>query len=211
MELQQHWDQIYEKVHPEKLSWYESSPEPSLQLIEKCKLSKNARVLHAGSGSSKLVDILIERGFKNQIVSDISASALLKLRERLGFETSGKIEWVLDDLTRPTRLLEIEPVDLWHDRAVMHFFTEEKEQKRYFELVRRQLKPGGYAIIAAYNLKGAKKCSGLPVKNYDAEMLSRAIGRDFSLVEAFDYGYEMHSGEIRPFVYTLFQRKETSF
>lgn len=207
MELQHHWNQIYDKIHTEKLSWYEASPEPSLQLIKKCKLPKTARILHAGSGSSKLVDNLLEAGFKNQIVTDISASALLKLRQRLGFEKSGKVEWILDDLTKPARLLEIGPVDLWHDRAVMHFFTKENDQKQYFDLVRKQVLPGGFVIIAAYNLRGAGKCSGLPVKNYNADLLSEGLGNDFHLMEAFDYDYQMHSGEIRPFIYTLFGKK----
>jgi EEF1A lysine methyltransferase 2 len=208
IETQRHWDAVYEGSETEQLGWFENNPEPSINLIQKCKLPKTARILHAGAGATSLVDILIEKGFKNQIVTDVSAVGLRKLRQRLGFEKSGKVEWILDDLTKPFQLNAIAPVDLWHDRAVLHFFTEEKEQQIYFDLVHKLVKSDGFVIIAAYNLEGAKTCSGLPVKNYNAEMIAEKLDGDFQLLETFDYRFIMPSGEERPYVYTLFRRGE---
>ena len=206
LEMQNHWDTVYEGNQTEQLGWHEENPEPSLKLIKKCRLPKNARILHAGAGATNLVDVLIGKGYKNQVVTDISESALRKLRQRLGFENSGKVEWVLDDLTKPFQLHTTAPVDLWHDRAVLHFFTREKDQQIYFDLVRKLVKPGGYVIIAAFSLDGAKACSGLPVKNYNAEMLTEKLDEDFQLLDTFEYRYVMPSGGVRPYVYTLFKR-----
>jgi len=77
----------------------------------------------------------------------------------------------------------------------------------YLSTLKKVLKKGGYVIIAAFSLKGAKKCSGLDVKNYDQNMLAKFLGEDFSLLEYFDYTYYMPSGKPRPYVYTLFQNK----
>jgi hypothetical protein len=69
------------------------------------------------------------------------------------------------------------------------------------------IKKDGYVIIATFSLKGVKKCAGLDVKNYDHNMLANFLGEDFNLIEYFDYEQYTPSGEIRPYIYTLFQKK----
>jgi chemotaxis methyl-accepting protein methylase len=96
---------------------------------------------------------------------------------------------------------------LWHDRAVLHFFTEQSQQKAYFDLVKKALKPKGFVILAEFNLEGAKKCSGLDVFNYNEEMLQERLGSDFELLKSFNYTYTQPSGNTREYVYTLFQKK----
>jgi hypothetical protein len=76
----------------------------------------------------------------------------------------------------------------------------------YLSTLKKVVKKGGYVIIAAFSLKGAKKCSGLDVKNYDQNMLAKFLGKDFILLEYFDYTYYMPSGKLRPYIYALFQR-----
>ena len=114
---------------------------------------------------------------------------------------------MVDDLTNPSELLKLKNVDLWHDRAVLHFFTEEKQQKAYFDLLKGALKPKGFVILAEFNLEGAKKCSGLDVFNYNEEMLQERLGSDFELLKSFNYTYTQPSGNTREYVYTLFQKK----
>ncbi len=204
--LQAHWDAAYERTSTDKTGWYEEFPEQSLNLIEDCKVSKDARIFNAGAGSTTLVDHLLKRGYNNLIASDISSSALSDLKERLGDEGKN-IEWIVDDLTAPGNLNQMQPVDVWHDRAVVHFFTDENDRKTYFELLNRSVKSGGYAIIATFNLEGAEKCCGLPVYRFDASMLKDHIGDDFSLVNHFNYTYTQPSGNTREYVYTLFKKK----
>ena len=54
--LKSYWDRVYEKYEVEKLGWYEDSAEPSMRLINKCKLSKSGTILNVGAGASTLID-----------------------------------------------------------------------------------------------------------------------------------------------------------
>lgn len=207
MDLKLHWNKTYERAEIDKLGWYEENPEPSLRLIEHCNFDKKALILNVGAGATRLVDELLDEGYEHIIANDISASALDKLKLRLG-ERENKIHWVVDDLTEPTQLCNLEQVDLWHDRAVLHFFSDKKEQDTYFDLLRKLVKKNGFVIIATFNLEGATKCSGLPVFRYDQKMLQEKLGKSFDLIEAFDYCYTMPKGETRKYIYTLFKRIE---
>ncbi|MEZ4938042.1 MAG: class I SAM-dependent methyltransferase [Crocinitomicaceae bacterium] len=199
----QHWDEAFEKTETEKLGWYETTPQKTLELIHHCNIPKDARILNVGVGTTTLIEALIEEGFTNILASDLSTSALDLLKKRV---QSDKVTYVQDDLTHSQNLKDIEPIDLWIDRAVLHFFNEEKDQKAYWELLNKVLKPGGYALIAAFSLQGAEKCCGLPVHRYSADMLAKGIGTDFQLEEASDYTFiNPHGGE-RPYVYTLFRK-----
>jgi len=202
-----HWERVYQKNSVDRLGWYESSPEPSLQLIDFCKLPKNSAILNVGAGATTLVDELVEIGYENIIVNDISSEALTELKLRLGPEKSSLVNWIVDDLTDPAELKSLEQIDLWHDRAVLHFFNEVDEQDTYFNLLRKLVKVEGHVIIAAFNLQGAPKCSGLPVFRYDAKMLQDRLGKEFHLEETFNYTYTQPSGDTREYVYTLFRRK----
>jgi hypothetical protein len=203
IDLKRHWDNAYINSPQEKLGWYETDLSATLQLIEKVKLAKEARMLIIGAGSTTLVDELVNRGFSNIIASDISEVALNNLRDRVG---ESKVEFIIDDLTNSTKLYSIDPVDLWIDRAVLHFFTEKNDQDAYFSLFKKKVKKRGFALIAQFNLQGAEKCSGLPVYRYSKEMLEDKLGSDYKIIDSFDYLYTMPSGEHRPYIYTLFKR-----
>ena len=205
-DLKDHWNKAYKLKDIEELGWYEASAKPSLDLINKCNLDKNASILNVGSGATILVDELIAMGFDNVIATDISENALDKLKTRLNDKT-GKTRFIVDDLTNPVKLNHLEPVDLWHDRAVLHFFNKKEDQDAYFDLLKKLVKQKGYVIIATFNLNGALKCSGLPVHRYDENMLKEKLGSDFMLIEQFDFTFTMPSGDTREYIYTLFNRK----
>lgn len=205
-DYQDHWDSVYDRTETSRLGWYEEAPEPSLRLIEACRLDKRAVLLNVGAGATTLVDELLKLEYQNIVANDISPLALEKLKLRLG-EEKNKVTWIVDDLTRPTALTTTGPVDLWHDRAVLHFFNDKPEQDAYFDLLKKLVKPGGFVILATFNLKGATECSGLPVFRYDAHMLAERLGADFERLQAFDYTYTMPSGSKREYVYTLFKRE----
>lgn len=206
-DLKSHWDNTYGRADVEQLGWYEESPEPSLDLISKCNLLKNASILNVGAGATTLIDKLLDQGYENLIANDISSTAIDKLKERLGENESKRVKWITDDLTNPKELNNLKSIDLWHDRAVLHFFTEKKDQDTYFNLLREILNPGGFAIIATFNLSAETKCSGLPVFRYNKEMLQEKLGSDYELVESFNYTYIMPSENSREYIYTLFKRK----
>jgi len=205
--MQNHWEKVYQRNAPDELGWYEKIPEPSLNLIRECKLKTDSAILLAGAGTTNLIDALLEEGYTNIIANDISSTAIAKQKERLGDQGMENIRWIVDDLTNPGLLDSLDQIDLWHDRAVLHFFIEKDLQENYFNLLRKLLRSGGYVIIAAFSLEGAEKCSGLPVRRYNSQMISENLGRSFELIDSFDYIHRMPNGEDRKYVYTCFQKK----
>ena len=205
IDYQQHWNKAYARVDETKLGWYEADVSASMRLIKKAGIGPSGRLLSVGAGSTTLIDALLGHGYENLIVNDISDVALQGIQNRIG-KLGNKVEWIVDDLTNATLLNNIEPVDLWIDRAVLHFFTEEADQNTYFELLKNLVHKYGYVILAEFNLASADKCSGLPVHRYDAEMLKEKLGENFNLITSFDHDYTMPSGDKRTYIYTLFQK-----
>ncbi|GMR25361.1 MAG: class I SAM-dependent methyltransferase [Ignavibacteria bacterium] len=206
IDYKEHWNKTYSKSKINKLGWYEESPKPSLDLIKKCDLKKDSVILDVGSGTTTLIEKLLEDGYSNIVATDISDVALTQARENLKAEETKLVKWIVDDITNPKNLTEIGTVDLWHDRTVLHFLTEENQREGYLSTLKRLVKVEGYVIIAVFSLEGAKKCSGLDIVNYDHMMISKFLGDEFKLLEHFPYLYIQPSGGERPYVYTLFKR-----
>ena len=204
--MKEHWDEIYEALDVDELTWYEEMPEPSIRLLSKCDINKDESILDVGAGASTFIDYLVNQGFKNIIAADISEIALNRIKERLGKEKASSVRWIVDDIIEPVHIQDLRDITVWHDRAVLHFLLEEKQQKVYLSMLKKVLKNKGYVIIAAFSLKGAKKCTGLDVKNYDQDLLAEFLGEEFKLLEYFNHTYHMPSGEPRPYIYTLFQK-----
>jgi SAM-dependent methyltransferase len=206
IDYKEHWNKIYSQGELNKLGWYEESPKPSLELIKKCNLSKDATILDVGSGTTILIEKLLRDGYNNIVASDISDVALQNAKGKLKQEEAELVKWIVDDITNPEYLTEIGAIDLWHDRTVLHFLTEENQRNGYLSTLKKLVKIGGYVIIAVFSLEGAKKCSGLDVVNYDHTMISQFLGDEFELLKYFSYLYVQPSGDVRPFVYILFKR-----
>jgi len=206
--IKEHWNEIYTYLDADELTWYEEIPEACISLLSKCHINKNESVLDVGAGESTFIDYLVNQGFNNIIAVDISEIALNKLKARFGKEKASLVRWIVDDITQPVQTRDLSDIAVWHDRAVLHFLLDEKQQHAYLSTLKKVVKKDGYVIIATFSLKGAKKCSGLDVKNYDQNMLAKFLGEDFSLLEFFDYTHYMPSGEPRPYIYTLFQKNK---
>lgn len=204
--MKEHWNKVYASKEVDKLGWYEEIPTPSIKLLSHCNINKDKPILDIGSGSTTLIDYLIKQRFKNIIAVDISAIALKKLKQSLGKEKASLIKWIIDDITQPVQIQRLRDIAIWHDRALFHFLLEDSQREMYLSTLKKVVKKGGYVIIAVFSLKGAKKCSGLSIKNYDQAMLAEFLGEDFKLLEYFDYSYYMPSGDSRPYIYTLFHR-----
>ncbi|MDO9594129.1 MAG: class I SAM-dependent methyltransferase, partial [Lutibacter sp.] len=131
-DYEKHWNAAYQKSPITNLGWYEENPAPSIELIEACSLPKDALIFNAGAGATTLISELFAKGFENLVVNDISSVALAELKNNLLVPKNAHIKFIVDDLTNPSELLKLKNIDLWHDRAVLHFFTQEKDQKAYF-------------------------------------------------------------------------------
>jgi ubiquinone/menaquinone biosynthesis C-methylase UbiE len=205
----EHWNKVYSSNSEQQLGWYEDSPTLSLELIEKCSINKNDPILDVGSGATTLIDFLVNQNYRRIIALDISEVALEKLRSRLSVEKASQVQWLIDDITKPTSILELKDIAIWHDRALLHFLIEEKQRQVYLSVLKKVIRDGGYAIIATFAKSGASQCSGLNVKRYDHESLAAFLGDEFELKESVEFEYQMPSGAIRPYVYGRFQKKKS--
>ncbi|WP_286829671.1 MULTISPECIES: class I SAM-dependent methyltransferase [Kordiimonas] len=180
---EQHWQHVYETKTPNAVSWYQVDPALSLGLIDGLHLPEDAAIVDVGAGASVLADRLLDRGFSDLTLVDLAASALAHTRDRLGARAAA-VEFIPGDVTR---LSLGHKVDLWHDRAVLHFLTSADDRARYRGALDAHLKPGGHAIIATFAVGGPEKCSGLPVRQYDAARLMDLLGDGYELVnECFE-------------------------
>lgn len=171
-ERHEHWQGVYQDKAPDEASWFQDRPEMSFALIEAAELPRDADILDVGGGASTLVDHLLEAGYSSLAVLDISEAALAHARERLG-SSAQRVKWIATDVThwQPQGA-----VDLWHDRAVLHFLTAIEDQQAYAVALRAAVKPMGWAIIAGFAPGGPMKCSGLEIVQHDAGRLAAMLG-----------------------------------
>jgi len=200
-EAKEHWENIYQTKESDGVSWFQEKPETSLNLISEANIDKNAKIIDVSSGDSRLVDNLLDLVFRHITVLDISSTALNKAKKRLG-NRANNVKWVASDL------MEFETdelYDLWHDRAVLHFLTEEEDIKRYVEKVKQSLKPNGYLIISMFSEKGPKKCSGLEIKQY-SEASVKKLFADFEHIKSFEEEHITPWGASQVFIFSVFRK-----
>ena len=165
-----HWDTAYLSRGETGVSWFQTVPTVSIDLIDLLGTSADAAVLDIGGGASPLVDHLIERGFTDLTVLDIAETALATARNRLAADVP--VSWLHEDLLQWTPDRQF---DLWHDRAVFHFLVEDHERQIYLEKLKVALRPGGSVIIATFAEDGPEFCSGLPVCRYSTDELTSLL------------------------------------
>jgi SAM-dependent methyltransferase len=202
MNRQQHWDTVYTTKGERDVSWFEASPDVSIEMIKPAGLTRDTCVLDVGGGDSRLVDLLVARGLTCVAVLDIARAALERARARLG-EKGSAVNWIEADVTGDWSW---KPVDIWHDRAVFHFLTSADDRARYKDRLGRVLTPGGSAIIATFAPEGPEKCSGLPVARYSTESLASELGNQFVLVDSRHHLHRTPSGGTQAFQYSRLRR-----
>lgn len=202
MQRQTHWDEIYAAKGEAEVSWFQASPEPSLGLIRQAGAAPRSAIVDVGGGASRLVDALLDSGFADVTVLDLSAAALARAQARLG-DRAAQARWVVADATgwRPERRY-----DLWHDRAAFHFLVDPADRAAYVGVLKQALTPGGQVILAAFAPDGPEKCSGLPVMRHDAASFARELGPDFALIEERAHGHSTPWGAIQRFRFAAFRR-----
>jgi len=205
MDAKSHWENVYESKQPNDVSWYQTHPTLSLQLIEATGIGKQQPILDVGGGASALVDHLLDAGFQHVAVLDISAAALRHARQRLG-PRAATVEWFEADVTNFTPLHRFA---LWHDRAVFHFLTDATDRRHYVRALNETLAAAGHLIIATFALDGPPKCSGLHVARYDAKKLSAELGPGFELLETREETHVTPWQTEQKFTYFRFRRQPT--
>jgi len=203
MKPKDHWEQVYSTKAATDLSWFQEQAQLSLKLIRGACTSTSASIIDAGGGASSLADNLLDSGFKNLTILDLSGAALATTKRRLG-DGAGHICWM------EANVLEAEfpanEFDLWHDRAVFHFLTTREERQTYVRQVLHAVKPGGTVIIATFAEDGPIRCSGLPVMRYSAEALHAELGQPFRLLGHEKESHLTPGGSEQRFIYCSFRK-----
>ena len=198
----EHWDKIYNTKQPHEVSWTQKLPKTSLDFVHSFNLPKSASIIDIGGGDSKLVDYLLEEGFENISVLDISEKAIERAKQRLG-DKAGNVNWIVRDVT------EFHPstsYDCWHDRATFHFLTSAGDMNTYINTARKAVK--GVMVIGTFSDKGPKKCSMLDIHQYTEEQLQHQLQDGFEKIKCVTEDHETPFHTKQNFLFCSFKRSE---
>ncbi|QOZ06542.1 trans-aconitate 2-methyltransferase [Bradyrhizobium sp. CCBAU 51765] len=197
-----HWDHVYATKGEAEVSWFQDSPTISLEMIRAANPDHGAAIIDIGGGASRLVDALLQDGYRDVAVLDLSANALDAAKKRIG-KTGSTVDWIVADATtwQPAK-----SYDVWHDRAAFHFLTDPRDRAAYVERLRAALSPGGQVIIGTFAPDGPEKCSGLPVQRHDSASLAAELGPEFELVETRSETHHTPWDSTQAFQFSRFTR-----
>lgn len=197
-----HWETIYDTKSLNEVSWYQPVPETSLEFITS-NAKKDDAIIDIGGGDSFLADHLLELGYTNVSVLDISEKAIERAKTRLG-EKSEQITWIVSDITHfaPTQKYMV-----WHDRAVFHFLTTPSDIEKYTEIAAAALNDHGKMIIGTFSESGPNKCSGIEIKQYSANLLQETFKKDFDCIDSHFENHTTPFDTVQNFIFCSFAKK----
>ncbi|MGE5105903.1 MAG: class I SAM-dependent methyltransferase [Sphingobacteriales bacterium] len=200
MNSKEHWEKVYSTKSSGEVSWYQQEPKTSLAFFKELAIPKDAAIIDVGGGDSNLVDYLLNKGYGNITVLDVSEKALEKTKNRLG-EKAGLVNWVIADVNS---FESASKFDVWHDRALLHFLNDEAAQKKYLEIANKHLNHNAKIIIGTFSDEGPEKCSGLPVKRYNENSLSNLVKNYFKKIKCITTDHITPFNTIQHFLFCSF-------
>ena len=201
MNRKNHWETVYQTKSPEQVSWTQEVPQTSLAFISSFGVAKTARIIDVGGGDSKLVDHLLEQGFENITVLDISEKALEKAKSRLG-DKAKKVDWIVSDITE---FVPNTTFDIWHDRATFHFLITTEQVSKYMEIARKSV--NGFMTIGTFSETGPTKCSGLDIKQYTEQTLTDELKNGFDKIRCITEDHTTPFNTTQNFLFCSFKRQ----
>lgn len=196
-----HWQTVYRAKQDAELSWFEEVPCRSLELVRGLPRVPTSAI-DVGGGQSALAGALLRLGVQRVAVLDLSEAAIERGKARAG-SGAERIEWIAADIRELSALGAFE---LWHDRACLHFLTEDAERRRYAALAAQSVVAGGFALLAGFAPDGPERCSGLPVRRTTAEALAAEFAPAFTLERALLVTHTTPWGKAQAFEYALLKR-----
>jgi 2-polyprenyl-3-methyl-5-hydroxy-6-metoxy-1,4-benzoquinol methylase len=203
LDRQAHWENVYQTKSERDVSWFQETPEISLDLIRATGAGLAASIIDIGGGASRLADSLLDQGYRSVTVLDLSDKALATSRARLGARAN-EVKWVAADVTKWQPAATF---DVWHDRAAFHFLTDPQDRVAYAECVRKAVRPGGHVIIGTFALDGPERCSGLPIVRHDHTTIGEVLGSSFRLSESRRHEHSTPWDAIQKFQFSRFRRE----
>ena len=200
---QQHWDKVYSNKAEDEVSWFQSYPKTSMEFVKLFNLPLTANIIDIGGGDSHFVDALIDKGYQNIWVLDISERAIEKAKQRLGLRAL-KVHWIVSDVT------DFKPpvkFHFWHDRAAFHFLTTENNINKYVSIAENAIQKDCYLILGTFSENGPTMCSGLNVKQYSAASMSVRFEIAFERIKCIQEDHKTPFNTIQNFLFCSFKKK----
>ena len=198
-----HWETVYETKSPNEVSWTQSKPKTSIDLINSFNLPKSSSIIDVGGGDSLLVDFLLEEGYENITVLDISSKAIERAKKRLGAKAK-KVKWIVSNITD---YMPSDTFDVWHDRATLHFLNDNNEINKYVGLVKKYVNKN--LVIATFSDEGPLKCSGIEIVQYTPEKMDNLFNDCFEKIDSFKQNHTTPFNTIQNFIFCSFMKKST--
>jgi SAM-dependent methyltransferase len=201
-----HWENIYQTKELKDVSWFQPTPETSLGFFKQFNVPTTAKVIDIGGGDSFLVDHLLDLGYQDISVLDISEAAIDKAKQRLG-DKAKNVKWIVADAAnfKPT-----EKYDFWHDRAAFHFLTDEQEISNYLQTAQENINPTGVLVIGTFSKQGPKKCSGIEIKQYSETTMTDRLKFFFEKIKCITVDHKTPFDTIQNFVFCSFRKLQTT-
>ena len=198
-----HWENVFITKSPNEVSWTQKYPKTAMNYLEELKLSKTANIIDIGGGDSNLVDALLENGYENIWVLDISEFALEKAKKRLG-EKADKVHWIVSDITEFSTEIKF---DFWHDRAVFHFLTEQESIDKYITILSNAMADNGNFLLGTFSENGPLKCSGLEIKQYSENLMRQTFNQSFETIKCFTENHTTPFNTVQNFQFCGFKKR----
>jgi SAM-dependent methyltransferase len=199
----QHWETVFTSKASNEVSWFQEYPKTSMEFLELFNLPLTANIIDVGGGDSNLVDALLDKGYKNIWVLDISAAALERAKKRLG-EKAGLVHWVVTDVTEFAPPVQY---DFWHDRAAFHFLTNDEAIDKYVAIAEAGISNKGYLVLGTFSENGPEKCSGLQIQQYNEASMSARFEIAFDRIKCIIEDHTTPFNTVQNFLFCSFQKK----
>lgn len=203
MNSKHHWENVFATKTENEVSWFQPYPKTSVSFIQLFNIPLNANIIDVGGGDSHFVDALLEMGYKNISVLDISSNAIERAKKRLG-EKANLVNWIVSDITK------FEPkvkYDFWHDRAAFHFLTSDEKVNKYVSIAEEAINQNGYLVLGTFSENGPKKCSGLDIKQYTETSMSVRFEIKFDRIKCITEDHTTPFNTVQNFLFCSFKRK----
>lgn len=198
-----HWQKIYTTKQLNEVSWYQQTPTTSLEYFSQLNIPLNASIIDVGGGDSFLVDHLLNLGYTNITILDISLAAIIRAKERLA-EKNSLVKWIVSDVVH---FKPEEKYDVWHDRAAFHFLTDAEDINQYKKITSNHISKNGYLIVGTFSKEGPTKCSGINIQQYSKENLEQTFSENFNLQSSQFINHSTPFNTIQQFIFCCFQKK----
>ena len=199
----EHWENVFATKKETEVSWYQQKPETSINFFIENNIPKVAKIIDLGGGDSYLIDNLLEMGYTNLFLLDISANAIERIKNRLG-ENAKNVTFIVSDI------LDFQPeltFDVWHDRASFHFLTSENDIAMYYKLVSNAVASNGFLFMGTFSENGPLKCSGLEITQYSEAKFETIFSSDFNKIKCFEENHQTPFDTTQNFIFCTHKKK----